>query len=83
MNKIEKAFCGYNQEGRAFVPYTGNLTKVKEAEIRKKLISLGYRPGGKSTNVTIQPPDEKHGLNIYKEDGAGGVTKVVVINLNN
>ena len=45
MIEIEKAFCGYTPTGRAYVPYTGNLTKQKELDICKKLIANGYRPG--------------------------------------
>ena len=52
---IEKAYSGSNSEVRVFVPYTGNLTKTKEESIRLKLISLGYRPCGKASNIVIQP----------------------------
>lgn len=81
MQEFAKAFCGYSADGRAFVPYTGNLTAAKETAIKQLLVQNGFRPGGKCTNVRIQPPDEKWGLNTYREDGAGGTTKVTVLTL--
>lgn len=77
MQTILKAFCGYNQEARAYVPYHGNLTKEKEARASEILRGAGFRPGWKCSNVEIQPAHSS-GLSVYREDGAGGMTIVKV-----
>lgn len=77
MTTLPKAFCGYNQEARAYVPYSGNLTKDKEAKASDILRNAGFRPGWKCSNVEIQPPHST-GFSVYKEDGAGGMTIVKV-----
>lgn len=78
MKKIPQAYVGYNQSGRAYIPYDGRLTALKEAGISKILSDNGYQPGWKTKNVEINEENE-NGFSSYREDGAGGFTKVRIL----
>lgn len=75
----EKAYYGYSQKGSAFVPYSGNLTRAKEAEIRNKLARNGFMPGWEVKDLTITPP--RGGLQpvSYSYDGGSGVGNITVL----
>jgi len=60
MQQFPFAYYGYNITGCAFAPYTGRLTKNREAGIRRALIRAGFTPGWKCVNVTVSPSGYSH-----------------------
>lgn len=77
MITIPKAFVGYNQIARAYVPYSGNLTEDKIAEASRRLRNSGFTPGWKTRDVQIGEAD-RFGRRSYREDGASGYTQILV-----
>jgi hypothetical protein len=78
MTTIEQAYVGYNQSERAYAPYSGRLTALKEAKLRKALAEAGFHPGWKTSAIRIEPANAV-GLSPYREDGAGGFSKIKII----
>lgn len=76
---LPKAYCGFRNSdgGKAYVEYSGNLTKPKLEAIEKLLESNGYYPGWKSTNVRIKRTGYK--LFVYKEDGGSGLLSSIEV----
>lgn len=79
--KLEKAYVGYNSDSRAYVPYSGNLTKQKKTLIHELLTLNGFHPGWETKDVNISEVD-KHGFSSYQEEDASGYGKIQIIKLN-
>jgi hypothetical protein len=73
---LDKALCGYNAEGRAYVPYEGNLTAIKYDRAREALECAGYNVGWKCSNVRIEKCGD---MFKYVEDGASGLNPKIEV----
>ena len=79
-NRLEfkKAYMAYNRDGKCFVPYEGNLTKLKEAEILTKVRGAGFMDGRTVKNVKIT--NLINGCASFFHSTGGGYGKVTIIN---